>query len=158
MGNGNLRTLSRTLRKTIESLKRIKHQWLIICKMCCYIESVNSSSQQNTAYGMIILQEAGKQLALMAALFSMKLIVEKLRRAVWEKKIFSGSSNCMQAYFTLETFSSFSTEALDQPSICSVLLRRWVYRLYLQSECVKKCQSQPCSKYDRENNFCIILW
>ena len=52
------------------------------------MESVNSSSQQNTVYGLIIPQETGKQLALMAALFSIKLIVEKFRRAVWEKKAF----------------------------------------------------------------------
>ena len=46
------------------------------------MESVNSSSQQNAVYGMIIQQEAGKQLAIMAALFSSKLNVEKFRRAV----------------------------------------------------------------------------
>ena len=46
------------------------------------MESVNSSSQRNTVYGLIIPQEAGRQLALMAALFSVKLIVEKFRRAV----------------------------------------------------------------------------
>ena len=50
--------------------------------MCCTIESVNSSFQQNTVYGLIIPQKAEKQVALMAALFSIKLIVEKFRRAV----------------------------------------------------------------------------
>ena len=46
------------------------------------VESVNSSFQKNAVYGLIIPQEAGKQLALMAALFSSKLIVEKFMRAV----------------------------------------------------------------------------
>ena len=50
--------------------------------MCCNIESVSSSSQQNAVYDLIIPQEARKQLALMAALFSSKLIAEKFRRAV----------------------------------------------------------------------------
>ena len=42
------------------------------------------------------------------------------------EKSFSGLSNCIQAYVTLETFSSgprFSAEALDQLNRCSVLLR-----------------------------------
>ena len=47
-----------------------------------YVESVNSSSQRNPVYGLIIPQEAEKQLALMAALFSSKLNVEKFSRAV----------------------------------------------------------------------------
>ena len=90
------------------------------------MEPVNSSFQQNTVYGLIIPQEAGKQLGLMAALFSSKSDVESSGR-LFERKSFSGLRNCMRAYVTLETFSRgprFSTEALDQPSRCSVLLRR----------------------------------
>ena len=59
-----------------------KNNWIIS------VESVNSSSQQNAVYDLIIPQKAGKQLALTAALFSSELNVEKFRRAVWEKKLF----------------------------------------------------------------------
>ena len=65
---------------------------------------------------------------LMAAFFPSKLNVEKFRRAVCEKKAFQVQVTVC-GLITPETFSSgprFSTEALDQPSRCSVLLRRWM--------------------------------
>ena len=46
------------------------------------VESVNSSSQQNTIYGLIILREAGKQLALIDETFSSQKNFEKFRCAV----------------------------------------------------------------------------
>ena len=45
--------------------------------------------------------------------------MEKFGRTLREKRVFSGLSNCMRAYATLETFSRgprFPTEALDQPN------------------------------------------
>ena len=44
--------------------------------------SVNSSSQQNTIYGLIFLRETGKQSALIAETFSSQNNIEKFRCAV----------------------------------------------------------------------------
>ena len=51
-------------------------------KVLYWVEFVNSSSQQNTIYVLIILREAGKQLALIAETSSSRNKIEKLRCAV----------------------------------------------------------------------------
>ena len=51
-------------------------------KVPYWVEFVNSSSQQNTIYVLIILREAGKQLALIAETSSRRNKIEKLRCAV----------------------------------------------------------------------------
>ena len=55
--------------------------------MVCLVESVNSSSQKNTIYCLIILREAGKQLALIAETFSSQNNIENSGAQFERKKV-----------------------------------------------------------------------
>ena len=81
MGTGNLRILSRTLKKTTERLENKASMTHHLQNMLQY-RVRKFIFPENTVYALIIPQEEGKQLALMAALFSIKIIVEKFKRAV----------------------------------------------------------------------------